>query len=157
MNLSSAVNSLPCQILELLVNEEGRGERVFLGGCLGLHSGASWAGVSAVAEQAVGGLSGSSQEEAKIALALSRMAPAPCTACALVPSLWDTRLFHTLHLLRPTLSSNRCTSRPKSCPAATRVCHASPVARPLWPAAAMSPASGSARTPSSPLSPLQWW
>ncbi|KAK4805633.1 hypothetical protein QYF61_022391 [Mycteria americana] len=54
-------------------------------------------------------------------------------------------------------SSILCTSGPETCPATTSACRAGPVARPRWPTAAMSPVSGSARTPPLSLSPLPWW
>lgn len=50
VKLSSAVSSLPGQIFELLVSEEGREEKDCVGQCLGLHSGGFWARVSAEAE-----------------------------------------------------------------------------------------------------------
>ncbi|KAK4808552.1 hypothetical protein QYF61_009855 [Mycteria americana] len=51
----------------------------------------------------------------------------------------------------------RCISSAETCRVMTNACHASPVARPRWPTAAMSPVSGSATTPPLSSSPLPWW
>ncbi|KAK4808553.1 hypothetical protein QYF61_009856 [Mycteria americana] len=51
----------------------------------------------------------------------------------------------------------KCISSAETCRVMTNACHASPVARPRWPTAAMSPVSGSATTPPLSSSPLPWW
>ena len=155
MDLSAAISCVPCQMLGLLVVGESRGRRFVM------EEGWAFSMMAPGLEPRArlwwlflgsGRMRPRSPHTSLHSLQLTAL-PVPwfpqgvvtgCSSCMPV--------FSFLPALSP-----RCRSCPQTCPATTSAGHASPAARPRWPAAAMSPASGSARTPPLSSSPLLWW